>query len=87
MPGFLPHAIQFDAEPRQTQENFIRSFPRFVFVSLSRHVWTNDHMLKDCSRVTFPVMLDMALYLFLTKKVVALSIGYRDFSPTNAENV
>jgi hypothetical protein len=25
-------------------------------------------MVKDCSRVPFPVMLDMALYAFLTKK-------------------
>jgi hypothetical protein len=24
-------------------------------------------MVKDCSRVTFPVMLDMAPYVFLTK--------------------
>jgi hypothetical protein len=40
--------IQLDAEPPQTQQNFIRSFPRFFFLSLGRHVWTNDHMVKDC---------------------------------------
>jgi hypothetical protein len=59
--------IQLDAEPPQTQQNFIRSFPRFFFWSLSRHVWTNDHMVKDCSRVTLPVILDMVPHAFLTK--------------------
>jgi hypothetical protein len=57
---------QLDAEPPRTRQNFILSFPRFFFLSLSRHVWTNDHMVKDCSRVTFPVMLDMVPYAFLT---------------------
>jgi hypothetical protein len=52
--------IQLDAEPPQTQQNFVHSFPRFFFLSLGRHAWTNDHMVKDCSRVTFPVMLDMS---------------------------
>jgi hypothetical protein len=60
--------IQLDAEPAQTQQNFTRSFPRF-FLSLGRHVLTNDHMAKDCSSVTFPFMLDMAPYAFLTKNL------------------
>jgi hypothetical protein len=38
-----------------------------VFLSLGRHVWTNDHMVIDCSRITFPVTHDMAPYAFLTK--------------------
>jgi hypothetical protein len=57
--------IQLDAEPPQTQQNFIRSFPRFFFLSLSHHVWTNNHMVKDYSRVKFPVILDM---VFLTRQ-------------------
>jgi hypothetical protein len=59
--------IQLDAQPPQTQQQFICSFPRFFFLSLGRHAWTNDHMVKDCSRVTFPVMPDMVPYAFLTK--------------------
>jgi hypothetical protein len=39
----------------------------FFFLSLGGHVWTNDHMVKVCSRVTFRVMLDMTPYTFLTK--------------------
>jgi hypothetical protein len=77
--------IWLDAEPPQTQQNFIGSFPRFFFLSLSRHVWANDHM-KDCSRVIFPAMLDMAPYAFHTKKLLPFSIGCRDFSPGNPEN-
>jgi hypothetical protein len=45
----------------------VHSFPRFLFLSFGRQVSTNDHMVKDCSHVTFPVMLDMAPYAFLTK--------------------
>jgi hypothetical protein len=59
--------IQLDTEPPQTKRNFIRSFPRFFFLSLGRHVWINGHMMKYYSHVTFPVMLDMAPYTFLTK--------------------
>jgi hypothetical protein len=62
-----------DAEPAQTQQNFIRSFPRFFFSSLSRHVRTNNHMVKDCGRVTFPVMFDMAPYTFLAKIVTLIN--------------
>jgi hypothetical protein len=51
--------IQLDAQPPQTKSNFIRSFPGFFFLSFGRNIWTNDHMVKDCGRVTFPVMLDM----------------------------
>jgi hypothetical protein len=58
--------IQLNAEPPQRQENAIPSFPMFFFLSLGRHVWTNDHMVEDCSHFTFPVMLDMATYAFLT---------------------
>jgi hypothetical protein len=54
--------IQFDAEPAQTQQNFIRSFPNFLFLSLGRYVWGSDHMAKDCRRVAFPIMLDMIPY-------------------------
>jgi hypothetical protein len=61
--------IQLDAEPAQTQQNFIRSFPRFFVLSLGRHIWTNDHMANDCSRFTFLVMLDIASYHSLTKIV------------------
>jgi hypothetical protein len=59
--------IQLDVEPPQTQQNFIRLFPRLFFLSLGRHVGTNGHMVKDCTRVTFPVMFDMVPYAFLTK--------------------
>jgi hypothetical protein len=76
--------IQFDVERPQTQQNIIHSFPRF-FLSLGRHVWTNDHMVKDGSRVTFPVTLDMAPYAFLTK-TIRLSIGCWYFSPGSLEN-
>jgi hypothetical protein len=74
--------IQLDVEPPQTQQNFIRSFPSF-FLSLGRHIWTNDHLVKDCSHVTFPVMFDIH---FSDKKMLSLSIGCRHFSPGNAEN-
>jgi hypothetical protein len=30
-------------------------------------------MLKDCSRVTFPIMLDMAPYAFLTKIITLIN--------------
>jgi hypothetical protein len=50
-----------------TEQFFIRSFPRFFFLSLGRDVWTNDHMVKDCSCVTLPVMLDMDPCAFLAK--------------------
>jgi hypothetical protein len=46
---------------------FIRSFPRFFFFSLGRHVWGNDHMVKDCTRVTFPVTFDMTRYAVQTE--------------------
>jgi hypothetical protein len=59
--------IQLDAESSQTQQNFICSFSGFFFLSLGRHAWTHDHMLKVCSRATFPVMIDVAPYAFLTK--------------------
>jgi hypothetical protein len=85
IPEFLPQVIQLDAEPPQTQQNFIRSFPRFFFLSFGRHLWTNDDMMKDCSRLTFPVMPDMAPYVFLTE-MLSLSIGYLYFSPGNPEN-
>jgi hypothetical protein len=42
-------------------------FPGSSFLSLGHHVWTNVHLMKDCSHVTFPIMLDMAPYSFLTK--------------------
>jgi hypothetical protein len=77
--------IQLDVEISQIEQNFIRSFPGFFFWSLDRHVWTNDHMAKDCSRITFPVMLDMAPYVFW-QKMVSLSIGCRYFSPGNPNN-
>jgi hypothetical protein len=59
--------IQLDAEPPQTQQNFILSFPKFFFLSLGRHVSTNDHAVTDFSRVTVPAMLKMAPYAFLIK--------------------
>jgi hypothetical protein len=60
--------IQFNAEPPQTKQDFIHLFPRFFFFSsLGRQGWTNDHMVKHCVRVTFPVMFDMVPYAFLTK--------------------
>jgi hypothetical protein len=37
------------------------------FLCLGRSVWTNDHLVKDCSRVTFPVIFDMDSYALLTK--------------------
>jgi hypothetical protein len=42
-------------------------FPMFFFLSLGRQVWTNNHTVKDYNRVTFPVILNMAPYAFLTK--------------------
>jgi hypothetical protein len=59
--------IQVDVEPPQTQEIFIRSFPRFFFLSLCYYIWGNSHMVKDCRRVVFPVMLDMTPYVVQTK--------------------
>jgi hypothetical protein len=59
--------IQLNAESPQTQQNFIRSFPKPFFLSFGRQVWTNNHIVKDCSRITFSIMLDMAPYPFLTK--------------------
>jgi hypothetical protein len=49
------------------KHNIISLIHFLVFLSLGRQVWTNDHMAKDCSRVTFPVTLDMVPYAFLTK--------------------
>jgi hypothetical protein len=43
------------------------SFAHFTGSSFGCHVWTNNHMIKDCSRVSFPVILDMVPYVFLTK--------------------
>jgi hypothetical protein len=60
--------IQLDAEPPQTQQIFLRSFPRFFFLSLGRYVWGKDHIAKDCCRVAFPVMLDMIPYTVQTEK-------------------
>jgi hypothetical protein len=54
------------------QQNSIRSFPSF-FLSLSRYLWTNDHMAKDYSRVTFPVRLDIVPYPFLAKNVTFIN--------------
>jgi hypothetical protein len=59
--------IQLDAEPRQTQQIFIRSFSRFFFLSLGRYAWGNDHMAKDCRRAAFPVILDMTPYAVQTE--------------------
>jgi hypothetical protein len=53
--------------PPQTQQIFIRSFPRFFFLSLGFYIWGNDHMAKDCCRVAFPVMLDMTPYAVQTE--------------------
>jgi hypothetical protein len=38
--------VQFDTELPQTQQIFIRSFPRFFFLSLGRYLWGNDHVAK-----------------------------------------
>jgi hypothetical protein len=59
--------LKLDAEPPQTQQIFIRSFPRFFFLSLGRYVWGNDRMAKDYRRVAFPVMLDMTSCAVQTK--------------------
>jgi hypothetical protein len=67
MPEFLPQGYLNWRSLPQTQQNFIHSFPRFFFFSLGRHVWINDHMVNDCSHVTFLVVFDMARYAFLTK--------------------
>jgi hypothetical protein len=45
--------IQLDAERLQTQQIFIRPFPRFFFLSLGRYAWGNDHMAKDSRRSCF----------------------------------
>jgi hypothetical protein len=58
--------IQLDAESPQTQQNFSRSFPMF-FLSLDRCARTNNHMVKDCNRVIFPVVLDMIPCTFQTE--------------------
>jgi hypothetical protein len=59
--------LRLDAEPPQTQQIVIRSFPRFFFLSLGRYVWGNNHMAKDCRRVAFPVMFDMTPYAVQTE--------------------
>jgi hypothetical protein len=42
-------------------------------------------MVKDCSRVTFPVMLDMVPYAFLTKNGTLIN-WLLAFSSGNPEN-
>jgi hypothetical protein len=64
---------------------FIRSFPRFFFLSLGHHVWTKDHMVKDCSRVNFRSWL-IWLHTLSWQKLLSSSIGCRRFSPGNSEN-
>jgi hypothetical protein len=59
--------IQLDAEPPHTQQIFIRSFPRFFFLSLGRYVWGNDHMTKDHRRVAFPAMPNITPYAAQTE--------------------
>jgi hypothetical protein len=59
--------IQLDAEPPQTEQNFIRSFLGFFFFSFDRYISGNDHMAKDCRRVAFPVMLDLTPYAVQTE--------------------
>jgi hypothetical protein len=59
--------IQLDAEPTQTQQIFICSFPRFFFLSLGRYVWGNNHMAKDCRPVALPIMFDMTPYAVQTE--------------------
>jgi hypothetical protein len=43
------------------------SFFMFFFLCFDRHTWTDDYMVKDGSRFTFSIMLDMVLYAFLTQ--------------------
>jgi hypothetical protein len=71
MPEFVPQGY---STWWRTTSNIIKfhSFLRLFFFSLGRNLWTNDHMVKYYSRVTFPVMLDMAPYAFLAKKIVTL---------------
>jgi hypothetical protein len=59
--------IQLNAEPPQTQQIFIRSFPRFFFLSLGRYVWGNGHVVKNYGRVAIPVMLNMTPYTVQTE--------------------
>jgi hypothetical protein len=59
--------IQLDAEPLQTQQIFILLFPRFRFLSLGRYLWGNNHLAKDCRRVTFQVMLNRTPYAVQTE--------------------
>jgi hypothetical protein len=51
-------AVQLHSERPQTKQTFTRSFPGFFCFSFGRYAWINDHMVKDCSPVPFPVMLD-----------------------------
>jgi hypothetical protein len=62
--NFYFRVTQLDAEPPQTQQNFIRSFPRFIFLPPGRSGWTTDYIVKDCSCVTFLVVLAMTGYVF-----------------------
>jgi hypothetical protein len=48
-----------DFESPQTQQQFISSLPRFLFIYLGRDVWNFDHIEKDCRSIAAPVMLDM----------------------------
>jgi hypothetical protein len=67
MPEFLLQADSLDAELPQTQQIFIRSFPRFFFLSLGHYRWGNNHMAKDCRRVALPVTLCMTPYAVQTE--------------------
>jgi hypothetical protein len=78
MPEFLPQGYSIWCWTASKTTKFHSFIPRFFFLSLSHqdHVWTNDLVVKDC-RVTFPVMLDMAPYPFVTKNwyLYRLAVG------------
>jgi hypothetical protein len=59
----------------------------FFFLGLGRQGWTNEHMVKDCSRITFPVMFDMVPYAFLTKIVTLINGMLAFLTPQSRERL
>jgi hypothetical protein len=54
--------VNAEAGPDHPQRYFPKSFPRFLFMRLSRLRWTFGALEKDCRRVDFPLALDMTKY-------------------------
>ena len=57
-------AIPYPGQEYETRQYSISFFPRFLFINLGRDMWNGMHMEKDCRRIDFPVILDLARYAF-----------------------